>query len=71
METTARVICIGPNGHDFVRVSLENGDSFKTSIVDLQCRDIRVGDTITYRPDTHSPYVHLDLRPPEAVPYLA
>ena len=51
MEKQSRVIHIGPNFYGFVRVCLENGESFQTSIVDVQCRDIRVGDTVRFAPD--------------------
>lgn len=71
MEKTTRVIYIGPQAHGFVCVSLENGESFQTGSADLLCRDIRVGDTITYSPDTHTPRVHLEQRPFESVPYQA
>lgn len=71
MKKTTRVIDIAPQVHGFVRVSLKNDTSFTTSITELLCRDIRVGDTIAYCPDTNTPRVLLKKRPPEAVPYQA
>lgn len=75
MERQSRIISMRKETlapiRGFVRVYLEDGHSFHTSEADLQCRDMRVGDTICYVPDTHCPHVLLELRPPGAVPFRA
>lgn len=62
-----------PKGRS-IRIQLEDGGNVHLvhlSPEEVQCCDIRIGDTVTSNPEKQSLSVRLDRRPPEAVPYQA